>query len=170
MTRRTTCSLAFLSLALAAVVIGGAVAARAHGPGMQAPSQGLLQGLLPALDLDLSDAQKEQVRAMLRDAGPRLAPLAAEVGRARRALFAAVTAPTYDEAAVRAAADAVGRAAGAVAAERAQLQAQVRTILTAEQQAKLDEALRRMTERLDRRGRGAPRAGHERMGHMIRAL
>jgi Spy/CpxP family protein refolding chaperone len=129
-----------------------------------------LDGLLPYLDLDLSESQKEQVRAMLNDARTSLGPLAAEVGRARRALFAAVTSPTYDEAAVRAAADAVGRAAGAVAVERARLQAQIRAILTAEQQAKLDEAFRRMGERLDRRGRGPQRGWHGRMAPATHVL
>jgi len=164
MTRPTKRSLALLSLALAAVLAGGAVAAWAHGSGMRWPLHGLLSGL------DLSDAQQDQVKAMLRDARPRLAPLADEAGRARRALFAAVTAPTYDEAAVRAAADALGRAAGAVAAGGAQLQAQVRGILTPEQQAKLDEALRRMTERMEKRGRGAHRMWRERAGQIVGTL
>jgi protein CpxP len=165
---RTRRSLLLGAAGLLALVGTGAAVASAHSPG-HGRAGGPLAHLLR--HLELSDEQKTQIKALMRDARPRLQPLAAEAMRTRRAVFQAVAAPTFDETAVRAAAEAAGRAAGDLAVERARLTSEVRALLTPEQQARLDEALRRMEERGERRGHmGGRAAWHERAADLVDTL
>jgi Spy/CpxP family protein refolding chaperone len=158
---RVTAPLAVsLALALAAA---GAPAADAHA-GRDVSVRRLLR------DLDLTDAQKEQARAVVREAGPRLAPLRDGAARASQALFRAVTAPASDEAAVRAAAAEVARALESLSVERARLVADLRAILTPEQQAQLDRTLQDLGGRRERRGRPGARGGEPGVGAPGRAL
>lgn len=129
------------------------------GGGMMGPLGGLLalHPDLPLPGLDLTDAQRDQVRGIMqshRDEGRALMQRAqAAAGALQKA-----TAATIDEGA----AAQHGQALGGVIAEAAVLRARVRNevfaILTPEQQA---EATRILADRRDRRFRrpGSPRGG-----------
>jgi protein CpxP len=143
-------ALATLALLGAVLLAGGAIPATAQTTDAQPAHHGGRGWFLRGLDL--TDAQKEQARDVLRAARPRITPLADEARKARRALFQAVTAPAPDESAIRAAADAVGRTTGALAVERAKVGTELRTLLTPEQQQKLDERLARMNQKMEQRG------------------
>lgn len=164
MTPRTKRTVAIVALTLVGLLAAGVVAAQAFMPGPRGPLRGFLSGL------GLTDAQKEQVKAIIKDAQPRLEPLVDEVIRTKRALFQAATAPTFDESAVRAAADAAGKAAGALTVEKARAASLVRGVLTAEQQAKLDDALRRAAERREKRVNLRRTIWREHAGDFVDAL
>jgi protein CpxP len=144
-------TLATLALLGAFLLAGGAIPAAAQATDARPAHHGG-RGWFFLRGLDLTDTQKEQARDVLRAARPRIAPLADEARKAHRTLFQAVTAPAPDEGAIRAAADAVGRAAGALAVERAKVGTELRALLTPEQQQKLDERLARMNQKMEQRG------------------
>ena len=121
--------------------------------------------------LNLTDAQKEQVKAILKEEQPRLEPLVDQMIRAGRALFQAVTAPTLNERAVRTAADAAGKVAGDLAAvEKACAGSRLRGVLTPEQQSKLDDAIRRAGERVETRVKLGRTIWREHMTDFVDAL
>jgi len=164
MTPRTKRYVAILSLTVVGFVVAGATVARAQMPGRRGPLRAILTGL------DLTGAQKEQIKGILKDEQPRLEPLVDEMVRSRRALFEAVSAPTFDEGAIRAAADTAARAATALAVERARMGSLLRGVLTAEQQARFDEGLRRMRERMAKRGALGRRIWREHAADFVDAL
>ncbi len=155
-----------LGLALVAGAGAGAAVAREQGPqgpggfmgqagpggrGMRGPGGpggrgGMAQGLR---GLDLTDSQREQVKAAMESHKAEFAALGTKLRAAREALGTAVNAGTFDEGAVRQkAADlAIVEADGAVL--RAKAHAEVWALLTPEQQAK---AKARQAEREARRG------------------
>jgi hypothetical protein len=162
MTPRTKRYVAILSLTVAACGCRGD-AAHAHLPGWRGfPGDPDWPGP--------TGAQKEQIKAILKDGQPRLEPLVDEMVRSRRALFEAVSAPTFDEGAIRAAADTAARAATTLAVERARTGSLLRGVLTAEQQARFDEGLRRMGERMAKRGALGRRIWREHAADFVDAL
>ncbi len=137
------------AVVLTGLLVGGAV--EAHIVGSRTPFREILS------DVHLTGAQKEQVKQILQAEQPRLEPLMDRMIQARRALSQAVAAPTLDEAAVRAAAEGAGKAGADLAVATARVASRVRALLTAEQQGKLDDAIRKAGDRLERRvklGRG----------------
>jgi Spy/CpxP family protein refolding chaperone len=89
--------------------------------------------------LDLTDAQREQVKSILE---PRRESLQALHGRARaahEALMAAITAEAFNEGLIRARAADVALVDVEVAVERGRVHADVLQILTADQKARLEE-------------------------------
>jgi protein CpxP len=144
-------ALTTLALLGALLLAGGAIPAAAQTTDPRPAHHGGRGGFF-LRGLDLTDTQREQARDVLRAARPRIAPLADEARKAGRALFQAVTAPAPDESAIRAAAETVGRATGALAVERAKVGTELRALLTPEQQQKLDERLARMNQRMEQRG------------------
>jgi protein CpxP len=101
--------------------------------------------------LDLSDAQKEQVRTIVESHRDELRELGERGMHARQALEAAVMANVFDEAAIRAAAAEVGVVEADMAVARARISAEVHQVLTAEQQAKLEQLRAQMRERMESR-------------------
>jgi Spy/CpxP family protein refolding chaperone len=100
--------------------------------------------------LNLTEAQRDQIRT-LRDAQRRDSQVLREKMRtARRQLRQAMSADVPDEAAVRAAAAAVGALQADGAAQRARSRAGFMKILTPEQQAQLKEARARAAQRAQR--------------------
>lgn len=150
--------------ALAALVGAGTATAAAHGPG---PGRGGSPLFHLLRRLDLSDDQKTQIKTIVKDARPRLEPLVEQAIQARRGVFQAVAAPTFDEAAIRAASEAAARAVGDLAVERGRLASQVRAVLTAEQQTELDQRLQQLMER---RGRRQHMGWRERAGDPVESL
>ena len=96
--------------------------------------------LLPPLRrLDLSDEQREQVRAAIGEGREAARANFREMRAAREALAEAVASATVDEERIRNLAADLGRLTGDAAVRRAQVHAAVWRILTPEQQARAEE-------------------------------
>jgi protein CpxP len=107
---------------------------RMGGPGRGGPLAGL-----PLRQLNLSDAQREQVRAITESHQAEMKAVGDRAMTARQALHAATTSPSFDEGAVRARAAELAAVEADFAVFRARLFADVFQILTPEQQAKVKE-------------------------------
>ena len=129
------------------------------GPGGQ---RGFGPGLgLPLGRLDLTDAQRQQIRSIQEQRAPQLRTLAGKVAEAAEAQRrAAVTVP-LDEQAIRAAARDVATAQADLSVERARVYNEVFTVLTPEQQDRVRQmraqAEARMKERRERAAQRQPR-------------
>ena len=134
---------------------GARTGVRGGGPGRPGgrggPMNGGPLGDLMLRRLDLSEAQRSQVKQVLdthKDEGQALGERART---AHRALEAAITADTLNEGAVRAAATEVGNVDADMAVERARIHAEVLQVLTAEQKAQLKKLQADMQARRDQR-------------------
>ena len=109
-----------------------------EGPGFQG-FRGTIPGPIQMIapQLNLSDAQKDQIKAIAQSHRDEWQSLADHVGTARRGLRAAITRGTCDEALVRDKSAALGQAEADVAVASARAFGEVFQILTQEQQAKL---------------------------------
>lgn len=147
-----------LGVALLAGSGAAVVAAREQGPGPGGPmgrrggpgGPGGPMGVVPGLrGLDLSEAQREQIKTAMDGHKAEFDAQFQKAGAARQALNAAVTAETFDEGTVRQkAADlAIVEADGAVL--RAKVHSEVWALLTPEQQTKARAARAQMAQRVD---------------------
>lgn len=118
-----------------------------RGPGFgPGPGPGGLMG--PNLRaLDLSDAQRQQVRDIMSTHSAETRTVGQRMREAYRGLNALVTADTLDEAAIRAKSADIAAAQADMAILRARINQDVFSILTAEQQAKSRELRDRAQER-----------------------
>jgi periplasmic protein CpxP/Spy len=153
----------FIGLGLAAMVLGlSAVAAVSAqntdsgqppfmgrgGPGGRGGPMGLA---IPLGRLNLSDAQKEQVKAVMDSHQAETKALAGRALTARRALEQAVTADTLDEGLIRARAAELAGVESDVAVSRARIHGEVLQILTPEQRTTLRNAQAERQQRGDSR-------------------
>jgi Spy/CpxP family protein refolding chaperone len=106
---------------------------RMGGPGRGGP-MGPLAGL-PLRQLNLSDNQREQVKAIVDAHQADLQAIGDRVRPAREALHAATTSPSFDEGLVRTRATELGAVEADAAVIHARIFAEVFQILTPEQQA-----------------------------------
>jgi Spy/CpxP family protein refolding chaperone len=104
--------------------------------------------------LDLSDEQKERMKAIVAKHREAMQDHTEKVMEKRRALRAAVRAETVDTAAIQASAQELGEALGARATLRATLRSELRAVLTEEQRTQADARREKIREHLGRRGRG----------------
>ena len=104
-----------------------------EGPGFQG-LRGTILGPIQmiASQLNLSDAQKDQIKAIAQSHRDEWQSLADHVGTARRGLRAAITSGTFDEALVRDESAALGQAEADVAVASARAFGEVFQILTQE--------------------------------------
>lgn len=102
------------------------------GPG------GPLAGL-PLRELNLTDAQREQVKQIVDSRQQEARAIGERAMAAREALHAATTSPSFDEGLIRAKAAEVAAIEADMAVARARIFADVFQILTPEQQAKVKE-------------------------------
>lgn len=114
------------------------------GPGFRGaggPDGGPLGGLLaahpdlPLRALNLTDAQREQVRGILESHRAEAASLRQRAGAAHQALHAATSAATVDEAAITQQSQAFSGLIAEAAVLRARVRSEVLAVLTPEQQA-----------------------------------
>jgi protein CpxP len=117
---------------------------------------------LPLRELELTDAQREQVRTVMQSHQAAFKEIGDRMRTARQALDAVVTADALDEAAIRAKSADVAAVEADGAVLRARVHQEVFSLLTAEQQAKAKELKaqrqQKMKQRADRiRERGAER-------------
>ena len=151
------------SVVVAALMAGGGVALYAQGrggPGRGAGPFGAGRGFAEGFalgQLDLSDAQKQQVRDITQRHRQAMQPVMRRLQQAMMAERAAVEAVPMNESAVRAAAQDVATAQADLAVDRARLHSDVFSILTVEQQTKAKQleaqAQARATERRQRAGK-----------------
>lgn len=147
-----------IAAGIVAAVAGGAVAlAQAPapgGPGVHGPGRGGRGG--PGADVglrgvDLTDAQRDQVRAIHESHRSEFDAARTKLRDAHRAFAEATGAATIDEAAIRARSAEVAAAMADEAILRAKVRAEVFAILTPEQQQKANEVRSSMPQRRQRR-------------------
>jgi len=110
--------------------------------------------------LDLSSEQRARVETVLAEHRGELRQELEAVIASREAQYAAIHGEAFDEAKIRAAAASLGAAQADLAVTRARIANQVRTVLSAEQRARLDDMLEtvralsgRLRDRRERPGR-----------------
>jgi protein CpxP len=96
-------------------------------------------GGLPLRELNLTEAQREQVRVIVEQQAAQTRAIGERAGAAREALHAATTSASFDEGLVRARAAELAAVEADMAVARARIFADVFQILTPEQQAKAKE-------------------------------
>ncbi len=153
MNSRKTSWIILASVAAGVLALGAAaVPGRMYHHGGLFGELGFGGGIARALaSLDLTDDQKTQVKAILKDEGPKLEPLVDNLLASKKALFEAVHGLSFDEKAVRAAASDEARAQTDLAVERARMVSRFRGILTGEQQERLETIRRQFEARLEKR-------------------
>lgn len=119
------------------------------GPGMGGPGGlGGPMGMLPALRaLDLSDAQREQVKGIMDAHKAEFEAQFQKIGPAQKALQDTITAETLDETAIRQRASELAAVEADGAVLRAKVHAQVWALLTPEQQQKARDVKAQMEQR-----------------------
>jgi periplasmic protein CpxP/Spy len=109
------------------------------GPGRGRGGPGGPLGGLPLRELNLTDAQREQVRAIVEPREAETRAIGERATAARQALHAATTSASFDEGLVRARAAELAAVEADLAVSRARIYADVFQMLTPEQQAKAKE-------------------------------
>lgn len=136
---------------------GGAVG-RGPGFGRWAGSPGLM---LPLRQLDLTDAQRTQVRQLVERHRSEVRPLMERLQTAAAAQRQAMEAALVDEGRIRTATEQLAQVQADLAVQRAHLQSEIVALLTPEQQqrlqqlrvareAQMQQRRQRLQERLDR--------------------
>jgi periplasmic protein CpxP/Spy len=151
---------------IVAVMAGGAVAIFAQGgPGRGAGAlgpggpggRGFAAGFALG-QLDLSDAQKQQVRDIMQRHRQQSQPVMDRLQQAMQAQRAAINAVPVNEAAVRQAAAALAAVEADMAVDQARMHADIFSILTVEQQEKANQLEAQGQARAQERRQRAPRA------------
>ncbi len=124
---------------------------RRGGPGGPGGPMGMLGPRLAAR-LNLTDAQKEQLKNIRESHREELKALGDRARAARRGVQAAVTAETLDEGLIRAQAAELSTIESDLAVAHARIHADVFRILTPEQQSQAREAQSQMQQRQSQRG------------------
>jgi protein CpxP len=106
---------------------------------------------LPLRELDLSEAQRTQVRSIMESHAAAQREIGDRLRAAHQALEAAVTAETMDEAAIRARSADLAAVQADAAVLRARIHQEIFSILTAEQQARARELRAQAEARLQER-------------------
>ena len=109
------------------------------GPGRGRGGPGGPLAGLPLRELNLTDAQREQVKQIVDSRQQEARAIGERAMAAREALHAATTSPSFDEGLIRAKAAEVAAIEADMAVSRARIFADVFQILTPEQQAKVKE-------------------------------
>lgn len=103
-----------------------------------------------AQELNLTDTQKSQIEAILKEQEPVVKPLIEQLVKERHALRDVISATPVDEAAIRAQSAKVAAVEANLAVARAQTKARIAPLLTPEQQAKAKELRAKHEERMQR--------------------
>jgi protein CpxP len=148
--------------ALVASVVVGSVAVSAQRPGFGTGDRRAQAGLALRA-LDLTDAQREQVRQLTAQHREQTRTLLDRLQAAQEARRNAVEAIPFSEPQIRAAAQALAEVEAELAVQQARLQADVYALLTPEQQTKLqtmraerDARAKERMSRLKQRGERTP--------------
>lgn len=144
----------FIATLLAAVFLSAAAyagkRARNHFPLAEDAIGGA--GFLKILvELELTDAQKQDIAEILRSSQETVRADLQAVVKARTNLFQEIHADELDEAKIRLAYSNVAKAGEELAVERARLIHEIRPVLTQDQQESLEELRGKMVERIPKR-------------------
>jgi Spy/CpxP family protein refolding chaperone len=153
---KTTKTILYSVLALLLAAIPASLLARPQGPGFGGGHGRLLERI--ADRLELTDQQREQVRAVHEVYREDVEALMDVMGVARGDLQNQVRADSFDETAIRQASARVAAVSADLAVLRARIHSDVQQILTPEQAAKAEE-LRELFGDLAGEWRGRHRAG-----------
>lgn len=121
------------------------------GPGFGGPGRGGGGFGLGVRDLNLSDAQRQQIRAITSKAREDTRPLADRLRQAAEARRKAVEATPVDENQIRATTQALAAAQADIAVARAHVRSDIFAVLTPDQQAKVKQARDRRESRMNER-------------------
>jgi Spy/CpxP family protein refolding chaperone len=135
------------ALAVAAFSMADAQGQR-RGPGGFGPGMG--RGFIALQNLDLTDAQRDQVRAILQEERSGEAPAHRKL---HQQLRAELLADTPDDQKIALLRDQITRAQGEALTHQIDVQRKIAQVLTAEQRAKAREALAKARDNRDGRGR-----------------
>lgn len=157
-----------LGVIVAGLMVGGA-AAYAQGPGPGGPRGrmgGAPGGDLPLRALNLTDAQRQQVRDVGAQHRTNLQAAGQQLRQAAAAQRAAVETMPVDENAIRGSTEALGAAQATMAIEQAHMRSEIFSILTPEQQEKVQQLkaarearMKGRQERLQQKRQQPPRQG-----------
>jgi protein CpxP len=142
----------YLAIALAGVMVAGAVTAvLAHTHGKGAGMFGHRMGWI-ARKLDLSDAQKTQIRSMIQAERPNFEPLVKQLAGERQQMLAATHGGSFDEAQVKTLAGQEAQTLADLIVIRERVIANVyKNVLTPEQRTKADGLREHMAEHMLKR-------------------
>jgi periplasmic protein CpxP/Spy len=129
------------------------------GPGRGGPGGPFGMAGLPLRELDLTDAQRQQVRTIMESHRDEQKAIGDRMRTARQALQNAIAADAFDEAAIRAKAAEVAAVDADAAVLQAKVRAAVAAILTPEQAKKAKELRTEMENRM-KEGRGGRMRPH----------
>lgn len=155
--RITAYALVLIGVAVAAVAVmearqpfgpRGPRMGQGRGPGGMGPFMEMGRGLR---GLEVSDAQRDQIRALMQGHQAEFEALRERAFTAHRALQAAITAETVNEATIRQASAAVAVVDADEAVLRARVHAEIFQVLTPEQRQKAREHRTAMQQRMEER-------------------
>ncbi len=147
-----------LALAVVLVVVGVVVLAHSqavpdkgwHRGGGAGPRGMFLRHM--ARYLDLSDAQKAQIKALWQSERPAMQPLLQQLAAGRKDMLAATANGNFDQAKVQAIATQQAQTMAQVTVLREQLLSKIyNTVLNSDQKAKVDQMRQRQLDRLNQR-------------------
>ena len=137
---------------MGAVGVARAVDANTNDGGGRQHRGGHRMHMMHALkEVGVTDAQKEQIRGIMREQRPQLQPLRKQMVQERRALRNAIQTSPVNEQAIRTQAARVAQLQADLAVQRARIGDRVRAVLTPEQQAKLKEMQAQRDAKIDER-------------------
>lgn len=146
---------AFIAAGLVAILAGGSAVALAQGPGgRRGPGGPGMRGPAAFLNLrglDLTEAQRDQVRAIMESHKAEFDQVRSRSRDAHRAFAEAARAESIDEAALRTRSADVAAAMADEAILQAKVRGEMLNVLTAEQKQKLQEQRAARQQRMQKR-------------------
>ena len=144
-----------VSAAAVALLLGAGVvaarAARTQGYGWHHGWRGHGPMAMLAWKLDLTDAQKAQVKTIWQGESPTVAALLKELSAEQKQMNAANVDANFDASKVQSITNSQAATIGKLLIERQKIESQIYTsVLTAEQRTKFDEMKQKFPERLDK--------------------
>jgi protein CpxP len=142
----------FLAVAVAAVMVSGAVYGQTAGSSDRSDeSAGKVRGRIRAAiqSLDLSDSQRTELRGVIKTNAPGLRSVVQQLIAERRTLRGLIQAVPVNEAAIRAEAAKVAAIEADLDVQRAQLSQSIQKVLTPEQVQKFKDLQAKFDKRLE---------------------
>src|SRR5437870_5817549 len=133
-----------------AITLLGFIGYATAASNIPSPASPFQYGILSKLaELGITDAQKVEIHAILREAQPGFEPLVKQFIQERRALRNTIHAAPVNEPAIRTQADRVAQFEADLAVKRAHISERVRTVLTPDQITKLKDIATQLDSRVD---------------------
>lgn len=127
-------------VALALMLSAGAAVAQDMPQGHM-HRHGMFGEMLPFHAVDLTDAQRTQIKQIFQNAEPTMKPLFEQLHQNHQAMMQLITSGTFDQAKAQALASQSSQILGQLAVQRASLESQAYQLLTPEQKTKMSEVL-----------------------------